>query len=40
MKKIAFFDTKKYDIESFERNNTKFELIFYEDKLNKKTDSL
>ena len=37
MKKIAFFDTKKYDIESFERNNTKFELIFYEDKLNKKT---
>ena len=36
MKKIAFFDTKKYDIESFARNN-KFEIIYYEDKLNKKT---
>jgi D-lactate dehydrogenase len=37
MKKIAFFDTKKYDIESFDRNNSKFEIIYYEDKLNKKT---
>ena len=37
MKKIAFFDTKKYDIESFDRNNNKFEIIYYEDKLNKKT---
>lgn len=37
MKKIAFFDTKKYDIESFDRNNTKYEIIYYEDKLNKKT---
>ena len=37
MKKIAFFDTKKYDIESFDRNNSKYELIYYEDKLNKKT---
>ena len=25
MKKIAFFDKKKYDIESFDRNNNKFE---------------
>ena len=33
MKKIAFFDTKKYDIESFDRNNSKFEIIYYEDKL-------
>lgn len=37
MKKIAFFDTKKYDIESFDHNNSKFEIIYYEDKLNKKT---
>ena len=37
MMKIAFFDTKKYDIESFDKINTKFELIYYEDKLNKKT---
>ena len=37
MKKIAFFDTKKYDIESFDRNNSKYELVYYEDKLNKKT---
>lgn len=37
MKKIAFFDTKKYDIDSFDRNNSKFEIIYYEDKLNKKT---
>ena len=37
MKKIAFFDTKKYDIESFNRNNTTCEIIYYEDKLNKKT---
>ena len=37
MKKIAFFDTKKYDIESFDRNNSNYELIYYEDKLNKKT---
>lgn len=37
MKKIAFFDTKKYDIESFERNNDKFEITYFEDKLNRKT---
>ena len=37
MKKIAFFDTKKYDIESFDRINKNYELIYYEDKLNKKT---
>ena len=37
MKKIAFFDTKKYDIESFDRNNRNYEIIYYEDKLNKKT---
>lgn len=37
MKKIAFFDTKKYDIESFDRNNKNYEIIYYEDKLNKNT---
>ena len=37
MKKIAFFDTKKYDIESFNAINTNYELIYYEDKLNSKT---
>ena len=37
MKKIAFFDTKKYDIESFDRNNKKFEITYFEDKLNKNT---
>ena len=28
MKKIAFFDTKKYDIESFDRNNKNYEIEF------------
>ena len=37
MKKIAFFDSKKYDIESFDRNNHKYEIIYFEDKLNKQT---
>lgn len=37
MKKIAFFDTKKYDIESFDRNNKNYEIVYYEDKLNKNT---
>ena len=37
MKKIAFFDTKKYDIESFDKINKNYEIIYYEDKLNKKT---
>lgn len=40
MKKIAFFDSKKYDIESFDRNNDKFEITYFEDKLNKKTVKL
>ena len=26
-------NTKKYDIESFERNNKNYEIIYYEDKL-------
>ena len=37
MKRIAFFDTKKYDIESFDKINKDFELVYYEDKLNAKT---
>ena len=37
MRKIAFFDTKKYDIESFDRNNSNYQIIYYEDKLNVKT---
>ena len=40
MKKIAFFDSKKYDIESFNRINNKFEITYYEDKLNKSTARL
>lgn len=35
MKKIAFFDAKKYDIDSFEKaNNGKYELTFYDTRLN------
>ena len=37
MKKIAFFDTKKYDIESFDKINKDFEIVYFEDKLNSKT---
>lgn len=37
MGKIAFFDTKKYDIDSFDRNNKNHEITYFEDKLNKKT---
>ena len=37
MKRIAFFDTKKYDIESFDKINKDYEIIYYEDKLNAKT---
>lgn len=40
MNKIAFFDTKKYDIESFNRNNDKFEITYFEDKLTKNTAKL
>ena len=40
MKKIAFFDSKKYDIESFDRNNELFEITYFEDKLNQKTVKL
>lgn len=37
MKKIAFFDSKKYDIESFNRINKEYELHFFESKLNENT---
>lgn len=37
MKRIAFFDTKKYDIESFDKLNKDFEIVYFEDKLNPKT---
>ena len=37
MKKIAFFDSKKYDIESFNKINKNYELVYFEDKLNENT---
>ena len=37
MKKIAFFDSKLYDIESFNNINNDFELHYFEEKLSEKT---
>jgi D-lactate dehydrogenase len=37
MKKIAFFDTKKYDIESFDKINKNYKIKYFEDKLNENT---
>lgn len=33
MKKIAFFDTKSYDRESFDRLNSNYTIIYFEDRL-------
>lgn len=40
MKKIAFFDTKSYDKEWFNKLNEKYEFIFIEGKLNPRTAQL
>ena len=37
MKKVAFFDTKQYDMEWFEKLNKSFEIEYYEEKLNPHT---
>ena len=37
MKKIAFYDTKKYDQESFDKINKDYEIKYFEDKLNEHT---
>ena len=37
MKKIAFFDAKTYDIESFNKINKNYEIHYFESKLNIKT---
>ena len=37
MKKIAFFDTKKYDQESFDKINKNYKIKYFEDKLNENT---
>lgn len=36
-KKIAFFDAKQYDIESFNKINKEYEIHYFESKLNAKT---
>ncbi len=40
MEKIAFFDTKPYDKESFDRFNTNYEIQYFEDKLTARTAAL
>lgn len=40
MKKIAFFDTKPYDKESFDRHNKGYDIHYFEDKLSAETVSL
>ncbi|MFY9378693.1 MAG: 2-hydroxyacid dehydrogenase [Acutalibacteraceae bacterium] len=40
MKKIAFFDTKPYDKVWFDKTNTKYEIDYFEGKLNSKTARL
>ncbi|MGN0665156.1 MAG: 2-hydroxyacid dehydrogenase [Huintestinicola sp.] len=40
MEKIAFYDAKPYDKESFTKHNTKYDIHFYEDKLNHETAML
>ena len=37
MKKIAFYDTKKYDQESFDKFNKNYKIKYFEDKLNEHT---
>ena len=36
-KKIAFFDAKQYDIESFNKINSNYEIHYFESKLNSNT---
>jgi Lactate dehydrogenase and related dehydrogenases len=40
MERIAFFDTKPYDREHFDAVNTKYELVYFENKLNAQTARL
>lgn len=40
MKKIAFFDTKPYDKEYFDRQNKNYEMVYFESKLNGHTAKL
>lgn len=40
MERIAFFDTKPYDKDSFDRFNEKYDIRYFEDKLNSETASL
>ncbi len=40
MKKIAFYDVKPYDMEWFDRLNTKYQIIYHEAKLNPHTARL
>ncbi len=40
MKKIAFFDTKPYDKEYFDKINTRYEIEYFENKLTAKTAQL
>lgn len=40
MKKIAFFDTKPYDKEWFDKVNKNYEIIYFESKLNARTAQL
>lgn len=40
MKKIAFFDAKEYDIKSFDRYNTKYEIDYINEKLSAETAHL
>lgn len=40
MNKIAFFDAKSYDIESFDKHNKNYEIIYFENKLDHKTAKL
>ena len=40
MEKIAFFDTKPYDKASFDRYNKNYEIVYFENKLNRDTAAL
>ncbi len=40
MEKIAFFDTKPYDKESFDKHNTNYTINYFEDKLSSDTAAL
>lgn len=40
MEKIAFFDTKPYDKETFDKHNKKYDIHYFEDKLGRETAQL